>query len=142
MRNTLLIVTMLGLLLTGVAGSGCEMTNTAERAEPIAQSDPVVLKKVQPDPSLKGQVEIVSANQGIVSGNLLKVQVVVRNNWALRKTFNYKWEWFDVNGMVVDTPATRVWQVGRLQPKESMVLTGIGPNPNVVDFRLKLVERP
>ncbi len=121
---------------------GCEMVNTAERSEPIAQSDPVALKKVEPDPTLKAQVQIISANQGIVSGNLLKVQVVVRNNIALRKTFNYKFEWYDINGMMVDSPTTRVWQVARLQPKESMVITGIGPNPNVVDFRLKLVERP
>lgn len=122
--------------------AGCEMTNTTERAEPIAQSDPVALKKVQPDPTLKAQVQIISANQGIVSGNLLKVQVVLRNNIALRKTFNYKWEWYDANGMMVDTPTTRLWQVARMQPKESIVVTGIGPNPNVVDFRLKLVERP
>lgn len=139
MKHLCLIVTCGLLLLTTAA---CEMTNTAERAEPIAQSDPVAIKKVQVDPTLKAQAEIVSANQGIVSGNLLKVQVVVRNNWALRKTFNYKWEWFDVNGMVVDSPTSRVWQLARLQPKESITITGIGPNPNVVDFRLKLVERP
>jgi uncharacterized protein YcfL len=133
---------MLTLCLLLAATGGCEMVNTAERSEPIAQSDPVALRKVEPDASLRAQVQIISANQGIVSGNLLKVQVVVRNNIALRKTFNYKWEWYDINGMMVDTPTTRVWQVARLQPKESIVLTGIGPNPNVVDFRLKLVERP
>ena len=133
---------LLPALLALALVAGCEMVNTAERAEPIAQSDPVVLRKVQPDPSLKAQVQIISANQGVVSGDLLKVQVQVRNNIALRKSFNYKWEWYDQNGMVVDTPTTRLWQVMRLQPRESATITGVAPNPRVVDFRLKLVENP
>lgn len=119
----------------------CESVNTAERAEPIAVSDPVALKKVEPDFSLRQQVQIVSANQG-VANDLLRVQVVVRNNWALRKGFNYRFEWYDANGMQVETSRTAAWKTARLQPKESITLTGIAPSPSVVDFRLKLVENP
>lgn len=117
----------------------CTNVNTVERAQPLATPNYVDDKRVITDTSLAATVKVVSVNQSVVSGDLLKIQVMVTNTRSSARSFNYKFEWYDQDGMLVQTP-TSVWKSMRIQPKETNAISAVGPNPRAVDFVLKLQE--
>ncbi len=129
------------LALLGITAflSACTNVNTVERAQPLATPNYVDDKRVITDTSLAATVKVLSVNQSVVSDNLLKVQVMVTNTRSSARTFNYKFEWYDQNGMLVQSP-TSVWKSMRIQPKETTAISAVGPNPTAVDFVLKLQE--
>ena len=53
--------------------------------------------------------------------------------------FNYRIEWFDMNGMAINTP-TSVWIPRQIEGKESLTITAVAPTPTARDFRVKFME--
>ena len=120
--------------------SGCRAaTGTVERAQPIGTPQGVEDKRVMPDMSLRGKIAIIQVNEGVVSGDLTKAQVVIRNRKSSSITINYAWEWYDTNGMLVSSYASAYKQL-RLAGDEQKALSTIAPKPQAVDFVLKLQE--
>ncbi len=136
--------TLCGLaLLAGVAGfSGCSKTtvNTVERAEPVGQRQMVSDKRVLTDAGLNRRARILSVNDGMTPGGLLKVQVEIQNMTRSLQRINYRFEWFDLNGMQVNTPATAALLQLQIEGKESTFISSLAPTPACRDFRLKLIE--
>ncbi|MFP4281199.1 MAG: YcfL family protein [Opitutales bacterium] len=124
-------------LTLGFAGCATSV-NTVEPAAPLAQPNRVQDSRVITDRSLAGALLIEGVNEATVSGDLLQVQVNVRNDRRRPLTFNYRFDWIERDGMVVDRVGG--WQATTLQGKEPGVLNGVAPNPDVVDFRLHLLE--
>lgn len=118
----------------------CSSVNTVERAEPLAQPDPVAIKKVVTDPALRDKVSVVNVIEGTASGDLLKVQVQVENLTYAYQLFNYQFIWIDKNGFQVTSPAP-IWKPGQIEGRETLYLTAIAPRPSVVDFQMKLLAR-
>ena len=134
--------TAFGILMISIPVilTGCRAAvGTVERARPVGVPQVVDDKRIIPDASLRKKVDIVQVNEGTVSGNLTKVQVVLANRKGSRVTVNYAWEWYDVNGMLVNSTGA-AWKSLPLGGKEQKAVTAIGPNPQAVDFVLKLKE--
>ena len=136
MKKRLLIIPVSILILLG----GCRAaTGTVERARPVGTPQTVEDKRVMPDMSLRHKVAIIQVNEGVVSGDLTKAQVIVRNRKSSSITINYAWEWYDINGMLVPSQASAYKQL-RLAGDEQKALSTIAPKPQAVDFVLKLQE--
>jgi uncharacterized protein YcfL len=118
---------------------GCQNVNTYENAESRATPNYVADKRVITDNTLAGAVRVVSINQATVSGNLLKIQATVENLKSSPRTVNYKFEWFDQDGMAVNSP-NEVWKALPLQGRESTTISTVAISPKAVDFKLKFRE--
>ena len=128
------------LILLAFFLSGCRASmGSVERETPEGTAQVVEDKRIIPDRSLRGKIEIIRVNEGIVSGDLTKIQVVLANRKSTSRTVNYAWEWYDMDGMQVNSSAL-AWKSLRLVGKERSSISAIGPTPQSVDFVLKLQE--
>jgi uncharacterized protein YcfL len=130
-----------GLLLpAALAGAvwvvGCKSVNTVERKTPTYDANVIEDKRVETDNFLSDKAKILQVRQADVNG-LLKIDVEILNDKAWSGNFDYKFEWFDDVGMPVDSP-TSVWTTAHVQPRETISVDAIAPNPKCKDFRLKL----
>jgi uncharacterized protein YcfL len=119
--------------------SGCKTVNTTQRANPRSSPDIVNDERIITDGSLNQAARIQAVNEGTTGGDLLKIQVAVRNTTTSRQRFNYRFEWFNKQGMRIDTKLSS-WQPETLHGKETKWLQAVAPTPDAVDFQLKLVE--
>lgn len=129
------VLTALALLFV----AGCNSVNTVERANPQATPNLIAIKKVITDPALRYKVEVVDVAEGTASDDLIKIQVKLENLTYDMQQFNYQFTWIEQDGFVATSPAP--WRPGQVQGRETIFITGIAPNPRVVDFQLKLLAR-
>jgi len=134
----LIMLPIFGALLLLAAGCG-NTVNTVERAQPVGEKQMVSDKRIITDAGLNDYAKVIGVNQTTVSGNILKIQVELRNTTRSAKRINYKFEWFDMDGMIVDSPTT-MWKTEVIEAKETKTLTAVAPNPRAKDFRLKLQD--
>lgn len=120
-------------LLTGCAST----VNTVERGVPGGQRQIVSDKRIITDAGLNRGASIVGVNE--VPGEFLKVQVELLNTTSSLKSFNYRFEWFDANGVQVNTP-TSTYLPRQIEGKESIFISALAPTPSAKDFRLKLID--
>lgn len=134
------IICFFVVLAVLVALGGCRAaTGTVERAQPLGNAQIVEDNRVLPDKTLRGKIEIIQVNEGTVSGNLIKAQVILRNRKSSTLTVNYAWEWYDSDGMQVSSVSS-AYKSLRLAGDEQAAVSTIAPNPQAVDFVLKLQE--
>jgi uncharacterized protein YcfL len=129
----------LALLAGAVVLPACSTVNTVERAQPAAQRDMVPDKRVLTDAGLNRHARVLGVNQSTGPGGLLRVQVEILNTTRSVQTFDYRWEWFDETGTIIDTP-TSTAVPRQIEGKESLFITGVAPNDRTKDFRLKLID--
>lgn len=80
-----------------------------------------------------GQVATSYGNDG-----LMRITVdVTPNPGTLTKSAEYLIEWFDGNGMKIDTPLSRYTRID-LRPQQAITLRGIAPTTTTADFRITL----
>jgi uncharacterized protein YcfL len=130
------------LLLAGIgllALTGCTTVNSVENADKQGQRQMVTDQRAITDASLDRKVSIIGVNQSMTPGGLLKVQVELQNRTRSLQRFNYRFEWFDANGMQVTTVASALLP-DQIEGKESKFIFGVAPNPNCKDFRVKFIE--
>jgi uncharacterized protein YcfL len=127
------------LIILGL--SACRTVNMAEPAVPTVPRQMVNDQRITTDRSLDFSARIVGINQAVVgSGDLLKIQVELENNSRTRRHFNYKFEWFDQNAMLIQAPAA-VWIPKEIEARETIDISAVAPNPQAKDFRLKIIEK-
>ena len=119
--------------------ASCTTVNTVERATPIGTKQVIADKRVITDDTLKRKVNIVGLNEGMTPGGFLQVQIEVLNQKNSMQTFSYRFEWFDMNGMLVDTP-TSVWIPRQIEGQETLTITAVAPTTTAKDFRVKFME--
>lgn len=96
-------------------------------------------RRIITDASLARKVRIIGMNETTVSNDMLQVQVEVLNTTRRVQRFNYAFEWYTLDGMLITTPPT-TWKSRQIEGGESIFLTAVAPSPNAKDFRLKLLE--
>ena len=119
--------------------SSCTTVNTVERATPVGTQQMVADKRVVTDDTLKRKVSIVGVNESTTSGGFLQVQIEVLNQKNSMQDFSYRFEWFDMNGMLVNTP-TSVWIPRQIEGQETLSITAVAPITTAKDFRVKFIE--
>jgi uncharacterized protein YcfL len=125
----------------GASLCGCKdkPVNTAERANPLGDPTPIADKRIVYDQHLSDIAAVTGIRQATVSGDILKIQVDITNLRTKSTSFNYKFEWYDPQAMLIDTPLSG-WQSQTIEGRETVTLTGIAPNPTAKDFKLKLQQ--
>ena len=119
--------------------TSCTTVNTVERATPIGTKQVIADKRVITDLTLNKKVSIVGMNEGMTPGGFLQVQIEVLNRKNSMQAFNYRFEWFDTNGMLIDTP-TSVWIPRQIEGQETLTITAVAPTTTAKDFRVKFME--
>ena len=133
---TLFTTICTGLLLL----CGCSSMNTVERAQPVGTRQMVSDKRIINDSSLDVKAKVVGVNEAITAGGFLRVQIELINMYHSSQRIGYKFEWFDENGMQINTAANGSWFFIQLEGRESRFISGIAPTDNCKDFRLKLIK--
>ena len=119
--------------------TSCTTVNTVERETLVGTKQMVADKRVVTDDTLKRKVSIVGVNESTTSGGFLQVQIEVLNQKNSMQDFNYRFEWFDMNGMLVNTP-TSVWIPRQIEGQESLFITAVAPTTTAKDFKVKFME--
>lgn len=119
--------------------TSCTTVNTVERETPVGTKQMVADKRVITDDTLKRKVSIVGVNENTTSGGFLQVQIEVLNQKNSMQDFSYRFEWFDMNGMLVNTP-TSVWIPRQIEGQETLSITAVAPTTTAKDFRVKFIE--
>lgn len=127
----------LACVLMGTAAmSSCTTVNTVERETPVGTRQVIADKRVITDTTL---ISIVGVNEATTPGGLLQIQIEVLNGKSSMRDFSYRVEWFDMNGMTINTP-TSVWIPRQIEGQESLMITAVAPTPAAKDFRVKFME--
>ena len=127
------------VLLGAATISSCASVNTVERETPIGTRHVITDKRVITDESLGNKVSIVGVNDATTPGGFLQIQIEVLNESRSMQDFNYRIEWFDMNGMALNTPSS-VWIPRQIEGKETLTITAVAPTPTAKDFRVKFLE--
>ena len=130
----------LACVLMGTAVlSSCASVNTVERETPVGTRHVITDKRVITDETLATKVNIIGVNDATTPGGFLQIQIEVLNESHSMQEFNYRVEWFDMNGMAINT-LTSVWITRQIEEKESLTITAVAPTPTAKDFRVKFME--
>lgn len=119
--------------------AGCKSVNTTQPTDRANPPQIVSDKRVVTDPSLQRRVQITEVHEAQTAGGHLRVQVSVINTTRRYRTFNYRFEWFDADGIYIETPASG-YRARHIEGGESLMLIGVAPTATAKDFRLKLLE--
>ena len=113
-----------------------EMTseNTPKVGQPMIIDD----QRVITDSGMARAVAIEALNTITTPAGLLKVQVRLKNHTFSRENFLYHFEWFDINGMQVNNVVSAALPE-QIEAGETKFITGIAPNPDCKDFRVKFI---
>ena len=127
-------------LAMGVAALvGCTTTvNSVENTQKVGQ--PLVINdtRVVTDTELARSVAVVAVNTITTPAGLLKAQVQLKNHTFSRQSFLYRFEWFDINGMQVNNVVSANLP-DQIEGGETKFISGIAPNPDCKDFRVKFI---
>lgn len=135
-----LVPTTFGLGVLLLAGAGCNTTqnqvNTVEPANPAYVQRTIEDRRVIRDRDTARAVSVVKVVDGTTEG-MMRVGVEVQNRRMSTFRFNYRFDWFDAQGLPVTTPAsTMVSQ--QIEGGQAMTLTSVAPHPGAKDFRLSI----
>jgi hypothetical protein len=82
-------------------------------------------------------IEVTDVKDRITKDGLMEVQVRGYNHSKLRKLFDYRVEWLDIDGLVVDSVMTK-WHTQSAMPKAEFSFKAIGPNKRAEDYRINM----
>jgi len=87
--------------------------------------------------SLSKNLEVISVNQATANGDLLKIQVNLKNLSAKEMNLNYKVEWMDEAGIVIND-SSAVWMPLYVRGAENVAVQSVSTTPRAKNFWLKL----
>jgi len=119
--------------------TGCKGVNSVENSQKYGQRQMVADSRAVTDASLDKKVSIVGVNTAMTPGGVLEVQVELLNHTHSPKNFDYRFEWFDANGMQVNSIASAVIP-DTIDSGEDKMIQAVAPNSNCKDFRVKFYE--
>ena len=65
----------------------------------------------------------------------MQVQVSGRNESAFKKRFEYRAEWLDGNGIIIDSVMSK-WMIMSVPANSDFSFKVISPSPNAADYRI------
>lgn len=125
---------------TALLLGGCGATmNTIEPASPVAQRQMLSDKRLITDTRLHNRVQPIGINTATGPGGFLKIQIELQNTTGRAHSFTYRIEWFDENGMLIQSP-TGAAIPRTIEGGETISVTATAPTDRAKDFRIKLLE--
>ena len=125
---------------TALLLGGCGATmNTIEPAGTVAQRQMLSDKRLITDTSLHNRVQPIGINTFTGPGGFLKIQIELQNMTGSAHKFTYQIEWFDENGMLINSPtATAIPR--SIEGGETLSITAMAPTDRAKDFRIKFLK--
>jgi uncharacterized protein YcfL len=136
MMQRIVTASVLGLAVVA-GGAGCKSANTTTRDKPTYEADSIKSKNVVTDGYARDYAKVLDVRQATVPGDIMKVQVEIRNDNVRPGNMDYKFEWFDGEGMIVDSPSS-IWKSFQIMKGQIMSLSAVAPDPRCKDFRLTI----
>lgn len=118
--------------------AGCATVNTVEPANPVGKADKVPDKRIITNDTLNAIAYVVEVDRAKTPGGLEQVQVQLQNMKSGVKNVNYRFTWFDANGMALDTDP--VMKSLSLEGGEFRVIQDVATSPTAVDWKLSIYE--
>ena len=129
------------LLIVGmVAISGCSATSGAEGRAKVGWTDdgaPLLNTKVVYNSTSLSRKVAIEEMTSSKAGDMLLAQVTMRSKAGDTLSFQYKFEWFDLNGLALNA-ASATWKPLIIYGKESKTIQGLAPDPRGRDYKLLL----
>lgn len=133
-------IKLAGLFALAFVAAGCHNSmNSVENAQKEDRRTMVSDQRIVTDMGLSRSVSVVGVNTAMTPGGVLKVQVELFNRTRSLHRFSYRFQWFDLNGMQVNSDLS-VMVPDQIEGGESKFVSAIAPNPACKDFRLQLIE--
>jgi uncharacterized protein YcfL len=129
-----LFVACLVSLLSGCSTNPVHQTTKKDPADPSSLPE---LKKVYMPSELARNINVVSVNQETVNGDLIQIQVNLENLTKKPMNLNYKVEWMDVAGIVINDSSAG-WQPLYVRGAENVAVQSVASTPRAKNFWLKL----
>lgn len=129
------------VMLAGILAlaAGCRTPSTVDNKQPPGTPQVVEDDRVVPDTMLARKIQLVQVKEVRTAAGLLQIQAELFNKSNRSEDVNYRFEWVDQDGLIIDTILSR-WSRLTLTVGESVMVRALAPTPNAVDFRLKLVR--
>jgi uncharacterized protein YcfL len=137
--TTLALTTVAAVGLVVVTGCRSTSVNTVEPANKSGQTQMISDQRVLTDQTLNNIVRITGVNTSTGQEGFLKIQVQVENRTRKARSFTYQVEWYDENGMIIESPIN-VARPRTIEAREVVAITAIAPTPRAKDFRIKFLE--
>lgn len=119
---------------------GCNSTNPVHQTTKEDPGDSSLLpelKRVFMDGGLEKDVQVLSINQAKASEDLLRIQVNLKNLTKKSMNLNYKIEWMDQDGLVINDSSS-TWLPVYVRGAEIVAIKSVASSPTVQNFWLKL----
>jgi uncharacterized protein YcfL len=135
------LLKLAALLIVGmVVISGCSPTSGAEGRAKVGWTDdgaPMLNTKVVYNSSTLSRKVAIDEMTSSKVGDMLLAQVTLRSKAGETLSFQYKFEWFDLNGLALNA-ASATWKPLIIYGKESKTIQGLAPDPRGRDYKLLL----
>ena len=132
--SALCIFSAVGLLF-----SACDTVNTVMPAQSGATPHMVADKRIITNSSLNDIAYVAAVRDGTASGNLKRIEVDLHNTTSAVKNVDYKFEWFDAQGLAITTPAAQTQTIS-IEGGDTRAIGDTATTPNAVDWKLTLLE--
>jgi len=134
------LITLAGCVALMI-GSGCATKTsgihgsaaTTQSPEGMLQSSKYVIID---NSKLARGLQIVDLKSQFV-GDLMKVQVSIVSKYSKTLDFQYKFLWFDTQGMEIN-PGSLPWTPLTLFGNESKTVQAVAPNPSAREFKINI----
>ncbi len=129
------------LLMVGMTALyGCSPTSGAEGRAKVGWTDdgaPLLNTKVVYNSTSLSRKIAIDEMTSSKAGDMLLAQVTLHSKAGETLSFQYKFEWFDLNGLALNA-ASATWKPLIIYGKESKTIQGLAPDPRGRDYKLLL----
>ena len=135
------LLKLAALLIVGMALlPGCSPTSGAEGRAKVGWTDdgaPLLNTKVVYNSTTLSRKVAIEEMTSSKAGDMLLAQVTLRSKAGDTINLQYKFEWFDLNGLALNA-ASATWKPLLIYGKESKTIQGLAPDPRGRDYKLLL----
>jgi len=130
---------LLGLALLLAAGCA-KPVSSVRPAYPEGQTNWIQDERVIVGHNMRSTIGIVGLNTAEAPSGHLMAQLTIQNLTANKQRLEYRCDWKDANGMVIEAPQTR-WLLLHLMGSEQRSINVTAPHPDARDFIFNLKQR-
>lgn len=125
--------------LFGIVFFGCAGKHVVSSTGEISPEDSLVpsIKNIEFQGDLKGKLQAVGITQGMVSENLIRIQLQLKNLTEKKINLNYKFEWLDEEKFVIKD-SSLTWSALLLRGGEIVNIQSVASSSRAKNFYLKI----
>lgn len=125
-------------LVCASCASRAPMVNTIVNANPVANIQRVEDARCYMDPTFGQILACTEIRESQTNDGYKRVQVFLKNFSTVTAPCNYRFNWYDENGVEVVVPDNEMWKHLNVVPGDEVTLTSIAPSRKCADFKLRI----